>query len=976
MSYFEEYYESVRYPLASNGRDGLRLAQRGATFAVGAHFTQRNDPAIVVMPTGSGKTAVLMLVAFVLRAKRVLVVTPSRLVRYQIAQEFANLVTLKRVGALDLKVPVPRIYEVESKVATEDAWRALQSYDVVVGTPNSISPAIDGVAQPPEDLFDLILVDEAHHSVAKTWNELLECFPKAYRVLFTATPFRRDRREIKGRLTYSYSMAEAYKDSIFGQIEYHAVEEGGNSAESDIRIARAAEAALKEDHAGGLKHLLMVRTDTKTRAKELKEVYKAETDLKLQVIDSDHSYSHIKSVVSKLRGGELDGIICVDMLGEGFDLPELKIAAIHAPHKSLAITLQFIGRFARTSAPNIKTAKFFAVPSGVEGELARLYEEGAIWQELVIEMSRARIEEEVETREVIESFEPPSVTEPETSDISLYALRPYNHVKIYKVVEGGGIDFDFELPASYSVIFRRDSPLHFSSVFITRERMKPRWTDLDQFAGAEHHLCVIYFHQGSGLLFINSSCRDDSFYEDVASAVTRSIPHPLPLNKINKVLIGLENFDFFNIGMRSRLVKNNTESYRTISGSGAQRAISRSDSRMFNRGHIYGRAQEGAKFVTIGYSSSSKVWSNASTQIPQLIAWCQTLAERIVSDKEVSTFSGLDWIPVGETIRRMPEGVIAAEWDVDAFNNPPVISYKKPDGASGRCQLLDLDLRIDRSRCNEDKIGVCVSGDGLDWHVDYSLSGNNYFMPAVADDGQNITLHRGRYDMRLIDYLNTRPLNFFFTDFSRLHGSEHFKSGGDEIDPFDPEQVMPVDWVGADVDIEQECGILESGKLSVHEYLRGHLAQSDSQIVFYDHGPGEIADFVTFSSISEEILVRLYHCKGAGGRSAGQRVDDLYEVCGQVVKSLIWINTNQRLLDQIVYRNRTRRDSAFVKGEKTELKQIVARSKIMPTSYEIIIVQPGVSRSVLPERLGHILASANDYIVKSQCGPLRVLASA
>jgi superfamily II DNA or RNA helicase len=38
------------------------------------------------------------------------------------------------------------------------------------------------------------------------------------------------------------------------------------------------------------------------------------------------------------------------MLGEGYDLPNLKIAALHDQHKSLAITLQFIGRFTRSSS--------------------------------------------------------------------------------------------------------------------------------------------------------------------------------------------------------------------------------------------------------------------------------------------------------------------------------------------------------------------------------------------------------------------------------------------------------------------------------------------------------------------------------------------------------------------------------------------------------------------------------------------------
>jgi hypothetical protein len=48
------------------------------------------EPTLVVLPTGSGKTAVSLLAAFVERAKRVLVVTPSRLVRNQITEEYKH----------------------------------------------------------------------------------------------------------------------------------------------------------------------------------------------------------------------------------------------------------------------------------------------------------------------------------------------------------------------------------------------------------------------------------------------------------------------------------------------------------------------------------------------------------------------------------------------------------------------------------------------------------------------------------------------------------------------------------------------------------------------------------------------------------------------------------------------------------------------------------------------------------------------
>lgn len=561
-----------------------------------------------------------MIAAFILRASRVLVITPSRLVRYQITREYETLLTLKRARVFSLDVPTPRVFEVESKIDSEAGWKELASYDLVVGTPNSISPVMEGVATPPSNFFDLILVDEAHHSSATIWNELLEAFPLAKRVLFTATPYRRDRREIKGKLAYAYPVGDAYKDGIFGEIKYLPVAEG-KEGENDVRIALAAQQVFNEDRASGLDHLLMVRTDMKKRAKELKKIYEENTGLRLQQVDSDYSYSYIKRTIEKLRAGELDGIICVDMLGEGFDLPQLKIAAIHAPHKSLVITLQFIGRFARTNAPNIGAAKFLAVPSDVEGEVDRLYREDTVWQEMVTNLSEGRIGEEIETREVIESFEPPTVTRPETKNVSLYALRPYNHVKIYQVDDGADVDLEVELPSSYDLVFRRDNPQHSATVFITREKTKPRWTSLEQFAGGNHHLFVIYYDRESRLLFLNSSCRDDGLYEDLSSMLTQSLPRQLPLNRINKVLLDLENFDFFNIGMRSRMLKNNKESYRTIAGSGAQKAVSRSDSRLYNRGHIFGRAQEGSRFVTLGYSSSSKVWSNTSTTIPQLLAW-------------------------------------------------------------------------------------------------------------------------------------------------------------------------------------------------------------------------------------------------------------------------------------------------------------------------------------------------------------------
>lgn len=101
MTFFENNYKNlVLLSHNASEHNGYRNAQLGALYSIGAHFFYNNEPGIITMPTGSGKTAVIMSAPFLLKAKRVLIITPSRLVRSQIANDFAELSTLKKIGAL------------------------------------------------------------------------------------------------------------------------------------------------------------------------------------------------------------------------------------------------------------------------------------------------------------------------------------------------------------------------------------------------------------------------------------------------------------------------------------------------------------------------------------------------------------------------------------------------------------------------------------------------------------------------------------------------------------------------------------------------------------------------------------------------------------------------------------------------------------------------------------------------------------
>jgi len=966
MTYFKQNYGSVRLPFKTDANPGLRYPQIAAVHALAAHILSRREPGIVSMPTGTGKTAVLMLTPFFARARRVLVLTPSQLVRNQIAEELSSLRLLKALGCVDAGLRSPTVVEVRNRCRTTADWKALEHADVVVATPFTTSPALGDVAPPPVDLFDLLLVDEAHHSPARSWKSLLAAFPDAHKALFTATPFREDRREIRGRFVYTYSLEQAFRDGLFGHIRYIPVAVDGE-VDPDITIAQEAERVLRADQAAGYSHFLMVRTDSKTRADQLYEVYERNTGLRLWVVHSGHSFRRVKDAVKKLRGGELDGIICVDMFGEGFDFPNLKIAAVHAPHKSLAITLQFVGRFARVTGDKLGEAKFLAVPSEIEVERTRLFEESAVWEELIINVGAGRVRREEEVREALATFETVDVALADDEELSLYSLEPMFHVKILEADDGIDLESEIVLPSSLEVVHRRYSSDLNCLVLITRQSVLPRWSVSSRFASLEYDLIVVYHDVVHRLLFICSSVRTESIYGAIAQAV-RCPYSPLPAPLVDRVLRDLERPEFFNIGMRNRLHASPTESYRIMTGPSAQAAITRSDGRMYHRGHVFGRGQRGSELVTIGYSSAAKVWCAQSGQIPDLIRWCQSHAEKIRREGVVTTASALDFLPAGIVVKSVPSAILAVEWAHDAYLHPYQIII-----SNARVPLVDVTLEVEPGDRTSGVLVKCQWED-VEWMLAYN-PGMCPVFKTVGGWGDKIYVHRGRDVERLIDWVNTNPLHFYLADGSALCGRSHVPCSYDR-EPFDREAIVVGAWEASGVEITwetPEAVIPRSRKISVHEALRAWLLADGVEHLFYDHGSGETCDFVGVWKETSRTVVRLYHCKGSSESKPGSRVEDVYEVCGQAVKCLKWLRNHEFFLRRLQTRHVPPR-RAFVKGSLRECVRLLRKGTV-PITYEVAIVQPGLSKGAAQDAVLNVLAAADDYVRRTTGHRLIVIGS-
>ncbi|MDR1657906.1 MAG: DEAD/DEAH box helicase family protein [Deltaproteobacteria bacterium] len=70
------------------------------------------------------------------------------------------------------------------------------SHIVVINIQQPASRADRWLSSFADDFNDLILVDEGHHNVARSWEWVFERFPNTKVVSLTATPFRRDGRSL------------------------------------------------------------------------------------------------------------------------------------------------------------------------------------------------------------------------------------------------------------------------------------------------------------------------------------------------------------------------------------------------------------------------------------------------------------------------------------------------------------------------------------------------------------------------------------------------------------------------------------------------------------------------------------------------------------------------------------------------------------------------------------------------------------
>ncbi|HEX8327281.1 MAG TPA: DEAD/DEAH box helicase family protein [Hymenobacter sp.] len=1004
---------------------GLRENQLGAVGAILAHFSVRDDAALVSMPTGTGKTAVMIAACYALRASKVLVVTPSQMVRKQIVKHFKLRKDLLDNEVLSPDAPEPRVYELKSVVHSKAEWdEILENHDVVVGIPNTFNQ-IEELPQVLEsNAFGVVLVDEAHHSRAKSWAYLLNHFSPAKRILVTATAFRNDKKDLKARLVYNYPLKLAYERGQFSKIEYVPVETAGiqEPAARDLAIAQKTEKVFEDHKQYG--HKIIIRTDSRPRAEQLKQLYDSQTNLKLVLIYSKLAQATIDKRMEKLEQGEADGVICVDMMGEGYDFPLLKIAAIHAPHKSLAITLQFVGRISRTNVEAAKIARVIASTHDFEIDKIQLFKDTRDWAAILPELHRARTdrtEEEQRFFDTLEEVTPPDdsyvVDTEEALLLENSELRPFFHTKIYRLIPKSvaEVDEDEEAPdlvdlnvvpnfnglANMSRVILRHhhvSTEYRLAIFVLGELITPAWYGVDDnLKDVKNSLLLVYYDKPTNLLYVCSSLKDNELYKELAASYVvdqLAFAEILSLPMLKRILAGWEGCKFYNIGMRSRKAKGSNESYRQLLGGSTQELLTQADAFNYTRGHSFGAGFDSvlSQEMLLGISTSSKVWSIIDGKVPELLDWLNKLSRKI-SDAEMDNLkSPLTELDCGRDIREFPinadNALVAADWDGSIYNRETRVAFlDAEDEVVEEALLVACEISICREECTTSQLVFCVQRGHASAKIGYRIKPDIAFYYL---DSSLCKLHetRGNNVLRqksLFSLLTDAPINFYFEDWSKLVGRT-LMDFNPSLDLIPESAIQTLGWAGLHVNVNREFytadevvanALAGDTRLSIHEYIE-QMVMPDYDVVYYDHASLEVADILAFRHDS----IKFFHCKKQSGDEPRCSVDDLYEVCGQAVKSAVWTN-KKLLLNRLIYRNKEGDTGDRVrKGSLDKLRDILTGINNPNLTVDIVIVQPGLKTTnhsgtqiEAYQRIKKLLSGAHAYLQTVGSCTLSVLAT-
>ncbi len=256
----------------------------------------------------------------------------------------------------------------------------------------------------------LIVIDEAHHALAKTYAEVMNAFPEAKKLGVTATPCRLNKRgftDLFDVLLCSHSIPTFIKDGYLSDFDYVSLNPSSEdqkkidglekrATDGDYNVAEMQDVLDCKPSIERLYRTIMEFAPEKKgivyainieHAEHVAEYYR-EHGIDAVAISSKTSLAERKMLIERFKGADkadrtdkanttltqannIQVLVNVDLFGEGFDCPDVEFIQLARPTLSLAKYLQMVGRGLRvaknkeccTILDNVGLYRLFGLPT-------------------------------------------------------------------------------------------------------------------------------------------------------------------------------------------------------------------------------------------------------------------------------------------------------------------------------------------------------------------------------------------------------------------------------------------------------------------------------------------------------------------------------------------------------------------------------------------------------------------------------------
>lgn len=323
----------------------LRPYQQEAMDAILEAWENGTHKTLLVLPTGCGKTIVFAKVTeeCVRQGDRVLILAH----RGELLEQAAD--KIRKATGLGC--------------ATEKAEETCLGswFRITVGSVQSMMRE-SRLSRFPDDYFDTIIIDEAHHCISDSYQRVLHHFPEAKVLGVTATPDRGDMKnlgQVFESLAYEYTLPRAIKEGYLSPIKAVTI-----PLQVDLTGVGVQSGDFKAGDLGTAldPYLEGIATEMEKYCREKKTVVflpLVKTSQKFRDILNAHGFQAAEvngesqdrtEVLQEFADGRYN-VLCNSMLlTEGWDCPSVDCIVVLRPTKVRSLYCQMVGRGTRLSS--------------------------------------------------------------------------------------------------------------------------------------------------------------------------------------------------------------------------------------------------------------------------------------------------------------------------------------------------------------------------------------------------------------------------------------------------------------------------------------------------------------------------------------------------------------------------------------------------------------------------------------------------